>query len=183
MNTFKHKKTMIVSLLGVILLLLIFIPLNKRQYYRTELGYTFTIWGDYIVWGQKYKSLQRPQQDYIFIDRSLLPKGIELYLYVVSDSVLCMDTHGLEVVQALSSNYRIEFISDDNKEELTECLSNCTSEIILKDFYCSLWSVLSPRIVESKNGIKTSIHYYPQKTGIIGLWDPNFKRKLQMLTL
>ena len=183
MNTFRHKKTMTVSLLGLILLILIIIPLNKRQYYRTELGYTFTIWGDYMVWGQEYKSLQRPQQDYIFIDRSLLPKGIELYVYVVSDSVVCIDAHGLDMVQALSSNYRIEFISDDNKEELTECLSNCTTKIILSDFSCSLWSVLSPRIVESKNGIKTSIHYYPQKTGIIGLWDPNFKRKLQMLTL
>ena len=77
MNTFRHKKTMTVSLLGLILLILIIIPLNERQYYRTELGYTFTIWGNYMVWGQEYKSLQRPQQDYIFIDRSLLPEGIE----------------------------------------------------------------------------------------------------------
>ena len=174
---------MIVSLLGLILLILIIIPLNERQYYRTELGYSFTIWGDYIVWGQEYKSILRPQQDYIFIDRSLLPKGIELYLYVVSDSILCVNAHGLDVVQAHPSNYRIEFISDDNKEELTECLSNCTTKIILSDFSCSLWSVLSPQIVESKNGVKTLIHYYPHNTGITGLWNLKFKRELQMLTL
>ena len=183
MNTFRHKKTMTVSLLGLILLILIIIPLNERQYYRTELGYTFTIWGDYMVWGQEYKSLQRPQQDYIFIDRSLLPKGIELYVYVVSDSVVCIDAHGLDMVQALSSNYRIEFISDDNKEELTECLSNCTTKIILSDFSCSLWSVLSPQIVESKNGIKTMIHYCPSNTSIMGLWNLKLKRKLEILTL
>lgn len=183
MNTFKHKKTMIVSLLGLIVLFLIFIPLNRRQYYRTELGYTFTIWGDYVVCGQEYKSLQHPQQDYIFIDRSLLPKGIELYLYVVSDSILYIDTHGLDMVQTHSSNYRIEIISDDNKEELTECLSNCTTKIILSEFSCSLWSVLSPKIVESKNGIKTMIHYCPSNTSIMGLWNLKFKRELQMLTL
>lgn len=182
MNTFKYKKTVLVSLLGLILLPLLFIPLNQRQYYKTELGYTFTIWGDYVIWGQEYKSLLRPQQDYIFIDRSRLPKGIELYLYIVSDSLLYVDARGLDIVQAHSSNYRIEFISDDNKEELTECLSNCTTKIILSDFSCSLWSVLSPKIIESKNGIKISMYYYPNTYRIMGLWKLTIKRKLQVLT-
>jgi hypothetical protein len=169
-------------LLGALFLTTIIIPLVKRQYYKTELGYTFTIWRDYVIWGQEYKALLRPQQDYIYIDRSRLPQGIELYLYIVSDSVLYVDARGLDVVQAHSSNYRIEFISDSNRAELAESLSNCTTRIALRDSSGSLWSVLSPKIIESKNGIKISMYYCPNTYRIMGLWKLTIKRKLQVLT-
>ena len=61
------QRNLIIYIICLIIMSGILFKIEQRQYYQTTSGFEFTIWGDYIILGEKYTALFLPSENYLKI--------------------------------------------------------------------------------------------------------------------
>ena len=63
------QRNIIIYIICFIVMSGILFKIEQRQYYQTTSGFEFTIWGDYIILGEKYTSLFPPTMNFLKVEK------------------------------------------------------------------------------------------------------------------
>ena len=100
------KQKCIISIILIVTCVVLF-KIEQRQYYQTVSGFEFTIWGDYIILGEKYTSLFPPTMNFLKVEKFFESNISIAFLSNDTLVVWCVTPDAMDVMM---TNYHIGHI-------------------------------------------------------------------------
>lgn len=101
------QRNIIIYIICLITTSAILFKIEQRQYYQTMSGFEFTIWGDYMILGERYTSLLLPPKNYLKI-KKFYESNVSITF--LSDDRLVIWCATTDTLTSKMTDYHIEHI-------------------------------------------------------------------------
>lgn len=153
------QRNIIIYIICLIIMSGILFKMEQRQYYQTTSGFEFTIWGDYIILGEKYTALFLPSENYLKI-KKFYESNVSITF--LSDDRLVIWCATTDTLNSKMTDYHIEHVYKgwleryDYDKHIIPSLSPLSISLKNRD------GVYSPIIYEIRDTSRVCTTYFPK---------------------